>query len=376
MSEPHPSPLPSALPFWASFALVPVVLFAAWHGGWALALPPLAAWGLFGALDAATGLDEGNPDPMTPQDRLFWHRLVLWAWVPVQVSVLVWLVWTVPGAAYLAVWEKAAVFFGMGILSGTVGIVYAHELMHRPGRGERLLADILMASVLYAHFRTEHLLVHHRHVGTSRDAVTARYNEGFHRFFARVLPGCLVSAWRAEAGRLAKKGLPWWDAGNPFWRYAGLQGLFLLAALALGGWAGLALFLWQALVAVWQLELVNYVEHYGLTRKHLGGGRYEPAAPHHSWNAAQMASNRLLINLQRHSDHHARPDRPFPLLQTRGAAEAPQLPLGYPMMTLAAMVPPVWRRIMNPRVRAWRRQFYPEIIDWAPYKAGTLPPPA
>jgi alkane 1-monooxygenase len=137
-----------------------------------------------------------------------------------------------------------------------------------------------------------------------------------------------------------------------------------------------ALFLWQALVAVWQLELVNYVEHYGLTRKHLGGGRYEPTGPHHSWNAAQMASNRLLINLQRHSDHHARPDRPFPLLQTRGAAEAPQLPWGYPVMTVAAMVPPVWRRIMNPRVRAWRRQFYPEITDWSAYKSGTLPPPA
>ena len=360
-----PAPLPAALPFWVAFALVPVVLFAAARGGWALALPPLAAWGLFSLLDAASGRDEGNPDPATPEARLVWHRRVTHLWVPVQVGVLVWLLGTVPGAAHLAGWEKAAAFFGMGILSGTVGIVFAHELMHRPGRGERLMGDVLMASVLYGHFRTEHLLVHHRHVGTPRDAVTARYNEGFHRFFLRVLPGCLVSAWRAEAGRLAKKGLPWWDAANPFWRYAGLQGLFLLGAVLIGGWAGLALFVWQALVAVWQLELVNYVEHYGLTRKHLGGGRYEPVAPRHSWNATEAASNRLLINLQRHADHHARPDRPFPLLQTWGASEAPQLPWGYPVMTTLALVPPLWRRVMNPRVRAWRRQFYPEITDWS-----------
>jgi alkane 1-monooxygenase len=359
-----PASLPAALPFWAAFALVPVVVFAAAQGGWALLLPPLAGWWLFAALDAALGPDEGNPDPATPAARLVWHVRATQVWAPVQMAVLVWLLWTVPGAAHLAPWEKGAAFFGMGILSGTVGVVFAHELMHRPGRGERLMADVLMASVLYGHFRTEHLQVHHRHVGTPRDAVTARYNEGFHRFFLRVLPGCLRSAWATEAARLARKGRPWWDAGNPFWRYAGLQGVFLLAALILGGWAGLALFVWQALVAVWQLELVNYVEHYGLTRKHLGGGRYEPAAPHHSWNAAHRASNRLLINLQRHADHHARPDRPFPLLQTRGPAEAPQLPHGYPVMAMAAMVPPVWRRIMNPRVRAWRRQFYPGITDW------------
>jgi alkane 1-monooxygenase len=359
-----PAPLPAALPFWAAFLLVPVVLFAAATGGWTLALPPLAAWTLFMLLDAVAGRDDGSPDPETPAARLVWHVRVTRAWVPVQIAVLLWLLATVPGADHLAPWEKAAAFFGMGILSGTVGIVFAHELMHRPGRGDRLRADVLLASVLYGHFRTEHLLVHHRHVGTPRDAVTARYNEGFHRFFLRVLPACLRSAWTTEAARLAAKGQPWWDAANPFWRYVGLQGLFLLVALALGGWAGLALFGWQALVAVWQLELVNYVEHYGLTRKHLGGGHYEPVAPRHSWNATHRASNRLLINLQRHADHHARPDRPFPLLQTWGAAEAPQLPHGYPVMAMAAMVPPVWRRIMNPRVRAWRRQFYPGITDW------------
>ena len=147
-----------------------------------------------------------------------------------------------------------------------------------------------------------------------------------------------------------------------------------LAAL-IGGWWGVGLFVWQAFVAIWQLELTNYVEHYGLSRKHLGDGRYEHVMPRHSWNSSHTATNWLLINLQRHSDHHYKPDRRFPLLQTYSQEEAPQLPMGYPAMTFLAMVPPLWRRRMNPRVRAWRRQFYPEIEDWQPYNRGALPMP-
>ena len=150
--------------------------------------------------------------------------------------------------------------------------------------------------------------------------------------------------------------------------------IWTLAAL-IGGWWGVGLFVWQAFVAIWQLELTNYVEHYGLSRKHLGDGRYEHVMPRHSWNSSHTATNWLLINLQRHSDHHYKPDRRFPLLQTYSQEEAPQLPMGYPAMTFLAMVPPLWRRRMNPRVRAWRRQFYPEIEDWQPYNRGALPMP-
>jgi alkane 1-monooxygenase len=74
---------------------------------------------------------------------------------------------------------------------------------------------------------------------------------------------------------LARKGLPWWHRSNPFWRYAALQGRLSLAAFVLGGWGGVGLFALQAFIAIWQLELINYIEHYGLTRKHLGDGKYE-----------------------------------------------------------------------------------------------------
>lgn len=365
----------NALPFWLSLALVVPVLLAARFGGWALLLPPVAAWGAVSLLDAMTGLYKNNADPNAPDGQLFWYRLITLLWVPIEVVILFGLIWYQAHTTHLAAWEKLGLFFGMGILSGSIGINYAHELMHQTNKFERWLADILLALVLYSHFRSEHLLVHHRYVGTPRDAVTARYNEGFHRFFFRVLPGTYRSAFAAETQMLARKSLGPWHRRNPFWRYWVLQAVFLALAFALGGWVGIGLFLFQALGAIWQLELTNYIEHYGLTRKHLGDGKYEIVLPRHSWNAAHRASNWLLINLQRHSDHHYKPDRRFPLLQNYGEEDAPQLPYGYPLMTMAAMVPPIWRRVMNKRVKAWRAQFYPEITDWDAYKFGTNPLP-
>lgn len=367
--------LQRALPFWVSLLLVPVAVASALIGGWTVILLPVVTWYLFSILDALLGLYTENADPETPEDHLTWYKAITLIWVPLQFGLLYWMIWYVtgPGQAHLSALQTIVLFFGMGTITGTIGINYSHELMHQRNRTERFLGDVLLAMVLYSHFRSEHLQVHHRHVGTPRDAVTARYNEGFHRFFPRVLRQSLVSAFHAEKAMLARKGRPWHDLGNPFFRYWALQAVMLGLAGAVGGWIGLALFAWQALVAIWQLELVNYIEHYGLTRQHLGGGKYEHVKPRHSWNAPHKASNWLLINLQRHSDHHYKPDRRFPLLQTYSEDEAPQLPFGYPLMTMAAMVPPLWRRVMNPRVRAWRRAYYPDVTDWRPYTNASTP---
>ncbi|MBV2360149.1 alkane 1-monooxygenase [Thalassococcus sp. CAU 1522] len=365
----------AALPFWMSLGLIPLVWIGAlWGGLWVL-LPIVATWYLFSALDAALGLNLENAELDTSEDELFWYKAITIAWVPLQFVSLFGLIAYVSGATHLNGWEKFGVFFGVGVMTGTVGINYSHELMHQKDKLERWLGDLLLAMVLYSHFRSEHLLVHHRYVGTPRDPVTARYNEGFHRFYPRVLRESLVSAFQAEAAMLARKTLPWHHSTNPFWKFAFLQLVMLLLAFALGGWTGIVLFLVQAGVAIWQLELVNYVEHYGLTRKHLGDGKYEHVLPRHSWNAAHKASNWLLINLQRHSDHHYKPDRRFPLLQNYTEADAPQLPYGYPVMTMAAMVPPLWRRVMNPRVRRWREMYYPEITDWSDYNTSAHPLP-
>ena len=367
--------LAEALPFWASLSLLPFLgLSAAW-GGWWLVMVPVVGWGLYSVLDAFTGIYEENADPTTPDDQLFWYRLITVIWFPIQFVAIFASLWWATGPSGFSTIEQVGLMMGVGVITGTVGINYSHELVHQKNRTERLLGDLLLASVLNSHFRSEHILVHHRYVGTPRDPVTARYNEGFYHYVVRVLVTTPVSAFKAERAMLARKGLPWWHRSNPFWLYWGLQGSFLLLSALIAGWVGVGLFVLQALVARWQLELVNYLEHYGLVREHKGDGKYEHVKPHHSWNSAHRASNWLLINLQRHSDHHYKPDRRFPLLQTYSPEEAPALPFGYPVMTLMALVPPLWFRSMNPKVRAWRKQHYPEISDWAAYKAVTNPLP-
>ncbi len=365
----------AALPFWLSLALIPLAWISASAGGIWVLLLPFSTWYLFSIIDHFVGLNEANADPETDRSQLRWYRAITLIWPPVQFLTLFGMIAYTVNATHLGFWEQVGLFIGVGVVTGTVGINYSHELMHQKSKLERWWADILLAMVLYSHFRSEHLLVHHRYVGTPKDPVTARFGEGFYRFFGRVLRQSFASAIKAEAGMLARKDLPWWDLSNPFWRYGALQLGFVVLAALIGGWQGVALFLWQAFVAIWQLEIVNYVEHYGLTRKHLGNGKYEPVRPRHSWNAAHRASNWLLINLQRHSDHHYKPDRPFPLLQNYGDTDAPQLPYGYPVMTLAAVSPTLFRRMMNPRVQKWRAMYYPEITDWSPYNKRATPMP-
>ncbi|MEM6371813.1 MAG: alkane 1-monooxygenase [Pseudomonadota bacterium] len=367
--------LANALPFAMSFLLIPLAVITAIYGGWTVVLLPVVTWYMFSLLDLAVGLNTDNADLETTDKDMFWYRAITNAWAPVQFLMLFGLIAYVAPAAHLSSLEKFGVFFGVGVVTGTVGINYSHELMHQKNKIERWMADALLAMVLYSHFRSEHLLVHHRYVATPRDPVTARMGESFYRFYPRVLLQCFHSAWNAEKAMLARKNLPATDFSNPFWKYGALQlGCFILA-FVLGGWSGVALFAVQAGVAIWQLELVNYIEHYGLTRKHLGDGKYEHVQPRHSWNAAHKASNWLLINLQRHSDHHYKPDRRFPVLQTYTEADAPQLPYGYPVMTIAAMIPQLWRRMMNPRVRRWRGMYYPEITDWTAYNKAANPLP-
>ena len=375
-SQSQPVQLAGSLPFWGSMVVVVLAALAALQGGWWLLAVPACTTLLYTVLDAFGGQNEDNADPNTPEDTLFWYRLVTIIWFPVQFLLVFGILWYVSSMqSGLSVAEKVVLFMGLGVVCGGIGIVYAHELMHQPKRLERWMGDLLMCMVQYGHFRSEHLLVHHRYVGTPRDPVTARYNEGFHRFYPRVLKACFHSALGAEASLLARKNKSAWNFANPFWRYAGLQAAFALIAVLIGGWSGLGLYLITAGVAILHLEVVNYMEHYGLTRRHLGDGKYEHVQPHHSWNANHRASNWLLINLQRHSDHHYRPNRRFPLLQAYTASEAPQLPFGYPIMFVLALIPPLWRRVMNPKVRAWRKRHYPDIEDWSDYKAGTTPMP-
>ena len=123
--------------------------------------------------------------------------------------------------------------------------------------------------------------------------------------------------------------------------------------MAVLGWQIFPLLVIQAIVGFSLLEVVNYMEHYGMLRQKVGAGerqRYERVDPSHSWNSNNIATNVLLYHLQRHSDHHANPTRRYQTL--RDFEESPVLPTGYAGMIVLAIVPAVWRRVMDPRVLA------------------------
>ena len=210
-----------------------------------------------------------------------------------------------------------------------------------------------MTSVTYPHFCVEHVEGHHRNVGTPADPATARLGESVYRFVPRSVLGGLASAWRIERRRAARLGLRRWS-----WRdrrvRMGLLTAALYAAVALAfGWAGVLFFAAQSAVAVGQLEVINYLEHYGLSRREVGPGRYERVGAEHSWESAHRLTAWYLFNLPRHADHHARASRPYWNLDHSEAS--PQLPWGYSTVFLMALVPPLWRRVMDPRVPARSR---------------------
>jgi alkane 1-monooxygenase len=257
------------------------------------------------------------------------------------------------------------------VIGGT-GMNFAHELIHRNARWERLMGEALLISTSYGHFATEHIYGHHLTVATPKDPVTARRREWFYTFLFRAMIGTALSAWALDSDRLARRGLPIWHPTNPFWRYVGGVALWLVLAYALAGWLGIGFFALQSFMAIISLEVVNYIEHYGLTREHLGNGKFERVQLHHSWNSAHKYSSWIMINLQRHSDHHHRPGRRFPVLQYHDPATAPPLPYDYAVMALLALLPPLFFYLMKDRLDFWRGQHYPHIVDWTDYDNGTI----
>ncbi|MDZ4135336.1 MAG: fatty acid desaturase, partial [Paracoccaceae bacterium] len=234
---------------------------------------------------------------------------------------------------------------------GQVANPAAHELIHRGNRGLFRLGVAVYGSLLFGHHVSAHRLVHHRHAASAQDPNTARAGEGYYRFAARAWAGSFRAGLAAENARRAgrKAGL------HPYAAYAGLA----LASLALGwlvagGWGVLA---WAALatLAAAQLLLADYVQHYGLTRATLPQGGLEPVTERHSWNAPHWFSAHLMLNAPRHSDHHAHPSRPYPALRLPGPDAAPRLPYALPVCCALATLPPLWRRVMNPRLKRWRQ---------------------
>ncbi|HEY1992742.1 MAG TPA: alkane 1-monooxygenase, partial [Gammaproteobacteria bacterium] len=236
--------------------------------------------------------------------------------------------------------------------SGSIGIVIAHELGHHLDRRDRLLSRALLASVCYLHFHVEHNRGHHSQVATPEDAASARYGENLYAFLPRTLAGSWRHAWLLEQERLARSGTGVWSLRNPM-LWCVIWPLLLAGALGLAfGAPAVGFFLVQACIAVLLLEAVNYIEHYGLERRLLPDGSREKVSVAHSWNSSQRLSGYFLFNLTRHSHHHIQAQRHYQALAHEDAS--PQMPAGYAGMLVLAFLPPLWERVMHPRLAAWR----------------------
>jgi alkane 1-monooxygenase len=336
------------IPFFLVFMLPAMLVFGIELGGaWTIA-PLLFTFGLIPALDAALERNRENQPETVGHQRRFDLPLVLW--VPAQLGTTAYVLWRcVQGD--LSGLEILAIIASLGVINGAGGINIAHELMHRKHPLHRASAELLMTSVSYTHFCVEHVLGHHRKVATPEDPASSRLGESFYRFYPRTVLGSLRSAWELEGERCRKRGVSRGSLADRRLRYPVVLAAVYAGVLAALGPLALGLFVAQGVVAFSLLEAINYIEHYGLARRRRASGNYERVRPEHSWNSAHRVSNYYLFNLARHSDHHYLASREYDRL--RHHESAPQLPTGYAGMLMLAMVPPLWFRVMNPRVEAW-----------------------
>jgi alkane 1-monooxygenase len=341
---------------WLLGLLVPTLPFIAYGlvhlTGWGAAwfFGPVLVFAILPVVDLVVGMDAANPPDgvikWLEQDR--YYRWCTYAFLPIQYAGLGFACW-LWSAGRLSTVDSIGLALTMAMVTG-IAINTAHELGHKRASLERWLSKVALASSGYGHFFIEHNRGHHVRVATPEDPASSRLGESFWAFLPRTVIGSLRSSWYLEVERLSRT-----DDGPWTWRsdilnaWAMTVVLFGVLALIFGP-VVLPYLLVQAIIGFSLLEVVNYLEHYGLRRQRRDDGRYERCTPRHSWNSNSVASNVLLYHLQRHSDHHANPMRRYQAL--RHVDEAPQLPTGYAGMIVLACIPPLWRRVMDPRLLA------------------------
>jgi alkane 1-monooxygenase len=339
---------------WLLGLLIPTLPFLAWGLVHATGLGvfwfygPMLVFLIFPPLDLLLGMDARNPPDSVikwlEQDR--YYRWCTYLYLPIQYAGLVFACW-LWSRGHLSGIDKVGLALTVAMVSG-IAINTAHELGHKRASLERWLSRVALAQSGYGHFFIEHNRGHHVRVATPEDPASARLGESFYAFLPRTVIGSLRSAWELERVRLRRIDRRAWSVRNDILGAWGMT-VVLFAALVAGfGLVVLPYLLIHAVIGFSLLEVVNYLEHYGLLRQKVDDGRYERTRPEHSWNSNSAASNVLLYHLQRHSDHHANPIRRYQAL--RHVDDAPQLPTGYAGMILLAVLPPIWRRVMDHRV--------------------------
>ncbi|MCF8464204.1 MAG: alkane 1-monooxygenase [Flavobacteriales bacterium] len=327
-------------------------------GPWTWALPIYA----YGVIPLVELLNKGTVKNMSEmeeevakKDRIYDY--MIYSMVPLQWFMFIFFMYTVEQGGMKA-YEYAGLIASMGIGCAALGINVAHELGHRKKRSEQWMSKALLLTAQYMHFFIEHNRGHHKNVSTEEDPATSRYGELVYTFWFRSVIMGYISAWKLELHRLKKADLPWYHYSNEMIFYIFCQVGLLVAVALIFSVPTMIMTLVASIIGFSLLEVINYVEHYGLAR-HKSGNQFKKVLPIHSWNSNHPMGRLLLFELTRHSDHHYKASRQYQIL--RHFDDAPQMPTGYPGMIVLALVPPIWFAVMNPRVKALQKK-YPEEL--------------
>ena len=367
-----PATWPDYAKYFAFHVLGLLAAIALCAGGALLTAGLLAVVGIYVLGDAVSGDDTSTPRFRQPGVL----TVLLWLALPLLSFIVFCAVWSVsPGdplgfGAWMTRWTgydlvaaRDATTFGehvsawiiTGLMVGLVGTIPAHELTHRTwDKVSMFVGRWLLAFSFDTTFAIEHVYGHHRYVSTTHDPATApRGRNVYFHIAASTLKGN-VSAWKIEADRLGKKRLGRYSWHNAFIRGHLMSAVLVALSFAMGGWrAACGFFTVCALGGMALLEVVNYMEHYGMVRN-----PETPVQPRHSWNTNRRISSWTMFNLTRHSHHHAQGEVPYQDL--RPYPDAPMMINGYLTTILVTLVPPVWHRLMTPKVLAWDRQYATE----------------
>ena len=341
--------MPNAMTCFALATLMPVplLLLATLFGGWwvLLALIYLALFTF--VLDEWTSLVVPPVDGAEfPTTDLLSIALAAAHFLLLGVVML-----GLTGVTGLGWFSAILLFVAAGLYFGQVSNANGHELIHRSDQRLFKLGMWIYISMLIGHHTSSHRLVHHRFVATGDDPATADMDETFYDFAQRAWAGGFRAGYEME--QVMNQKLDGKKRTNPYLIYcAGAFG-FAVGILVLFGFGGLLAYVLLAAFAQSQLLLSDYVQHYGLQRRRLPGGKVEQVRAEHSWNAPHWFTGMMLLNAPRHSDHHTDPKKPFTDLRLPVARSAPMLPYSLPAMCAIALYPPLFFKLMTPRAKAW-----------------------
>ena len=330
--------------------LLPVLAgFSFLNEGWITFLPLIIYFGLLPLIELFIKPDSSNwnPEQIEKEKKSLFYDIVVCGMVPVQLFFLVW--YLSFDFSSLDVFTLIGRVSSMGLMCAVIGINVGHELAHRVRSWHRYLGDILLLTSLENHFVPYHNRGHHANVATPNDPATARLNEPLYFFWFRSQIGSYIQAWEIEFKQMRILDLQSFSIHNKMIRYT-IAHLTLCFGIGFFiNFTALLYFLIAAIIGIILLETVNYIEHYGLLRKVLPSGHFEPVKRQHSWNSNHVLGRIVLFELSRHSDHHYKADKPYQILESH--EESPCMPVGYPSMMLLSLIPPLFFYIMNERVK-------------------------